>query len=159
MKKRAMLHQRPIPGLDEEPSEVGLETAAEEREVPSKSLYGIDLKSIPSFKLLRREYKLENQSAIFKRDVGDVLKHISQEASSLDVDLLVQICNIAEEFFIYGPRELLEQSKLDCIKELMVPYFLENEKVLEVMLKSVAHRVKKSTRWRRMFRRLKNYLF
>ena len=129
------------------------------KEIPKKKLHGIDLKSIPSFKLLRRQYKLDNQAAIFRRDVGDLLAHIDIAGSALDTDLLLQICNVAETFFIYGPREDLEKTKAETIMELMKPYFLDNEKVLEVMMKNIAHRIKKSTRWRRLFRRMKNYFF
>ena len=126
-------------------------------DVPPKSLYGNNLKKIKSFKKLRRGYKLQNQRAIFINDLKQLLKQFPAELHQYDDELLIEILNIAESFFIYGEAKEREAIKVQCIEELMKPYFKNDG---ELLLKTIGHvwqHVKKSNLRRRLWARLKNF--
>ena len=145
--------------IDEKPS-----TEDEEKEnnikpvdVPPKSLYGNNLKKIKSFKKLRRGYKLQNQRAIFINDLKQLLKQFPAERHQYDDELLIEILNIAESFFIYGSSEERELIKVQCIEELMLPFF-KNDK--ELLMKTIGHvwqHVNKSSLRRRLWSRFINF--
>ena len=140
-------------------TETETETETEMFAIPKKDLYGISMKNIASFKKLRQDYKLDNQKSVFLKDVSALLSHIPPSEHAFNVELLLQICNVAEEFYIYGDKSSRMASKLETVKEVMLPYFLDNEKLLDVMLHSIEHKIIKSTLFRRLFRRVKNYFF
>ena len=126
-------------------------------DVPPKSLYGNNLKKIKSFKKLRRGYKLQNQRAIFINDLKQLLKQFPAENHQYDDELLIEILNIAESFFIYGSSEERENIKTECIEELMKPYF-KNDK--ELLMKTIGHvwqHVNKSNLRRRLWSRFVNF--
>ena len=77
-------------------------------DVPPKSLYGNNLKKIKSFKKLRRGYKLQNQRAIFINDLKQLLRQFPAENHQYDDELLIEILNIAESFFIYRNEKSLK---------------------------------------------------
>ena len=126
-------------------------------DVPPKSLYGNNLKKIKSFKKLRRGYKLQNQRAIFINDLKQLLKQFPAENHQYDDELLIEILNIAESFFIYGSSEERELIKVQCIEELMLPFF-KNDK--ELLMKTIGHvwqHVNKSNLRRRLWSRFVNF--
>ena len=126
-------------------------------DVPPKSLYGNNLKKIKSFKKLRKGYKLQNQKQIFISDLKELLKLFPAENHQYDDELLIEILNIAESFFIYGSEEERENIKNECISELMKPYFKNDQ---ELLLKTIGHiwqHVHKSTLVRRLWSRFKNF--
>ena len=126
-------------------------------DVPPKSLYGNNLKKIKSFKKLRRGYKLQNQRAIFINDLKQLLKQFPAELHQYDDELLIEILNIAESFFIYGTQEERENIKTECIEELMKPYFKNDG---ELLLKTIGHvwrHVNKSNLRRRLWARFTNF--
>ena len=126
-------------------------------DVPPKSLYGNNLKKIKSFKKLRRGYKLQNQRAIFINDLKQLLKQFPAEHHKYDDELLIEILNIAESFFIYGSSEERELIKMQCIEELMLPYFRMDK---ELLMKTIGHvfvHVNKSNLRRRLWARFKNF--
>ena len=128
-------------------------------DVPPKSLYGNNLKKIKSFKKLRRGYKLQNQRAIFINDLKQLLRQFPAELHQYDDELLIEILNIAESFFIYGTQEEREKIKTECIEELMKPYFKNDG---ELLLKTIGHiwvHVNKSNLRRRLWARFKNFFF
>jgi hypothetical protein len=74
-----------------------------------------------------------------------------------DDELLIEILNIAESFFIYGEAQEREAIKVQCIEELMKPYFKNDG---ELLLKTIGHvwqHVNKSNLRRRLWARLKNF--
>ena len=87
-------------------------------DVPPKSLYGNNLKKIKSFKKLRRGYKLQNQKAIFLNDLKQLLQQFPAENHQYDDELLIEILNIAESFFIYGTSEERENIKMNVFLRL-----------------------------------------
>jgi hypothetical protein len=124
-------------------------------DVPPKSLYGNNLKKIKSFKKLRRGYKLQNQRAIFINDLKQLLRQFPAELHQYDDELLIEILNIAESFFIYGDAQEREAIKVQCIEELMKPYFKNDG---ELLLKTIGHvwqHVNKSNLRRRLWARFK----
>ena len=73
-------------------------------------------------------------------------------------ELLVAILNLAEQYFVY-PKDRAErdQLKIECIIELMLPFFDDNEDYLLNAIGNVANRVKKSNVFRRVWARVKLY--
>ena len=126
-------------------------------DVPPKSLYGNNLKKIKSFKKLRRGYKLQNQRAIFINDLKQLLKQFPAENHQYDDELLIEILNIAESFFIYGEASEREQIKVQCIEELMKPYFKNDRELLMKTISHVWQHVIKSNLRRRLWARFKNF--
>ncbi len=126
-------------------------------DVPPKSLYGNNLKKIKSFKKLRRGYKLQNQKAIFLNDLKQLLQQFPAENHQYDDELLIEILNIAESFFIYGTNEERENIKNECISELMKPYFKNDQELLMKTISHIWQHVNKSTLLRRLWSRFKNF--
>jgi hypothetical protein len=128
-------------------------------EVPPKtlkSLNGYNLKKIKSFKIIRKKYKLNNQTAMFIQDLSIVLKEYEPSKFQLDTDMLVHICNIAEAYFIYGSRSEREEQKLMAVSTLMRPYFKDDTELLHKFMVVVYDKVSKSTYLKRLYRRLLN---
>ena len=126
-------------------------------DVPPKSLYGNNLKKIKSFKKLRRGYKLQNQRAIFINDLKQLLKQFPAENHQYDDELLIEILNIAESFFIYGSSEERENIKTECIEDLMKPYFKNDKDLLMKTIGNVWQHVNKSNLRRRLWSRFVNF--
>lgn len=121
-----------------------------------KSLNGYNLKKIKSFKIIRKKYKLNNQTAMFIQDLQVVLNEYDPSKFQLDTDMLVHICNIAEDYFIYGNKEQREEQKLLAVTTLMRPYFKNDNELLNKMISVVYDKVKKSTLLKRLYRRMIN---
>ena len=128
-------------------------------DIPPKTLYGNNLKRIKSFKKLRRGYKLQNQKAIFLNDLKELLRQFPSENHKYDDQLLIEILNISESFFIYGDESERETIKTECIKELMCPYFANDTDLLIKTISHVWQHVNKSTLRRRLWSRFKNFFF
>ena len=128
-------------------------------DVPPKYLYGNNLKKIPSFKKLRRNYKLQNSKAIFLSDLKELLRQFPVQNHKYDDELLVEILNIAESFFIYGNQTERETIKTECIKELMSPYFSNDVDLLTKTISHVWQHVNKSNLRRRLWSRFKIFFF
>ena len=107
---------------------------------------------------MRRSCKLDNQQKIFITDLKQMLSHMDIVQNTLNTELLIEVINIANQFFIYGQNEDREKSKLEAIHELMMPYFV-NEKILDTNIYSIQHKVTKSNFFKRLYRRGKNFFF
>ena len=73
--------------------------------------------------------------------------------------MLIEILNIAESFFIYFDFESREKAKVECINDLMLPYFKDD---VELLFKTIGHiwpQVKKTNLFRRLISRFKNFFF
>jgi hypothetical protein len=130
-------------------------------DVPLATLYGAknNLKKINSFRNLRQSYKIDNQKSVFINDMSLMLKHVNVAENELNLQLLIEVCTIANEFFIYGNRENREISKIDSIHELMLPYFRDDIVLLTTMFDSIKHKIVKSNFIKRLYRRMKNLFF
>ena len=126
-------------------------------DIPPNKLYGHNLKKIKTFKKLRRGYKLNNQKVIFINDLKQLLQQFPSENHQYDDELLIEILNIAESFFIYGSKEERERAKEECIFEIMLPYFKSDKQLLSKTISHVWQHVNKSHLLKRMFARFKHF--
>jgi hypothetical protein len=122
-----------------------------------KSLNGYNLKKIKSFKIIRKKYKLNNQTAMFIQDLQIILNEYAPDKYQLDTDMLVHICNIGEQYFIYGSKKEREEQKILAITTLMRPYFKDDTELLHKMMSVVYDKVNKSTLLKRLYRRTVNF--
>ena len=128
-------------------------------EIPDATLHGAknNLKKIKSFKKLRQSYKVSNQKGVFLNDMKNMLKHMDISNNEFNIDLLVEVSNIANEFFIYGKSEMRETSKAEAVYELLLPYFGDNVHLLSAMLESVQYKIRHSSRLKRLYKRVYNF--
>ena len=134
------------------------DNAVDSVEVPPRSLYGHDLKKLKSFKKIRQGYKKRNMKNVFINDLSNVLKEFSpdQPENELNDELLIEIMQIAEEYYIYpSTEEDRNNLKTESVVELMLPYFRGDPKLLEYTMKHAAKYVKKIGKLRRIFKKLK----
>ena len=142
----------------EEPKEVKFQDVDVEPELsalPKSKLYA-RLKKLSSFKQIKKDFKLQTQKDQFVADIRALLSHLKKSDHLYDTELLVEVINACNEFFIYGNYEEREQSKAEAVMELMLPFFKEQE-ILSQFIKTVDAKVKKSNVFRRMFRRMYNF--
>ena len=129
------------------------------KEIPANSLYGVNLKKIKSYKNIRRSYKIKNQKQVFLTDLKQVLREFPFTDNQYNDELLVEILNIAEVYFCYGSKEEREKVKSEAIKELMMPYFKEDEELLIKTITHVWRKVSKSNAFKRTWQRFKLFFF
>ena len=70
-------------------------------------------------------------------------------------ELLIEVLNIAEEFFINKDKTEREVHKKDCVIELLLPYFNNDKQLLLKTIQLVDHRIKKVGLIRRLYLRAK----
>ena len=143
-----------VESVDESQRDVG---ESETRDIPQKRAFGIDLKQIPEYREMRQQYKTENEKAIFMRDIQSILDHLPPDAHQYSAEILLMILNVSEQFYVYGDSAKRSALKLETVKELMLPYFADDEKLLDSVLALVKHRVRRSTPLTRTLRRLRNF--
>ena len=131
----------------------------EVQEVLQKALYNYNLKKIKSFKQIRRKYKMSNQSQILINDLNIILQEYIPEDFQFDNELLVNILNIAEAYFIYGNKEKRNNQKVKAVMILMKPYFRNDEQLLNIMISSVWSKVSKTNMFKGVYKRLQNSFF
>jgi len=126
-------------------------------DVPPKRVYNHDLKKIKSYRKLRRNFKINNSKIVFVNDMKAILECFKLDEHKLDCELLIEVLNVAESFFIYGNKDERNDCKLEAVRELMLPYFFDNELILDKSIANVYHRVRKSNLAKRLWRRLINF--
>ena len=157
---RINLPREPVPEIYKK--EVLPDTKPDDvKDIPKATLYGNknNLKKIKSFRSLRQNYKLINQKSVFISDMQKMLDYMDISENRLNTELIIEVSNIAHEFFIYGDKVIREESKFNAVKELLLPYCNNDEFLFTTLLNSVNHKIKKSTLVRRLYRRVKNYFF
>ena len=70
-------------------------------------------------------------------------------------ELLIEVLNIAEEFFINKDRVERETQKKECVIDLMLPYFNNDKQLLLKTIQLVDHKIKKVGLARRLYLRAK----
>ena len=115
-----------------------------------------NLKKLSSFKQIKKNYKLQSQKDIFVSDVRSLLQHLDKDEHEYDIELLIEVLNACEEFFIYGNQEERTQCKIDAINELMIDYF-GNEQVLNKFIGTIKNQIKKSNFLKRTLKKIKNF--
>lgn len=126
-------------------------------EVPPKQLFNYNLKHLKSFKNIRKAYKNKNLKNTFITDLSIVLKEYDPKdpSNELNDELLLEIMNISEEYFILKDKTKREQLKTECVETLMLPYFRNDKLLLEKTISHIYHRVKKSSVVSRVWKRFK----
>ena len=138
-------------------SEPQVEVKPVAEQLPKSKVYS-SIKKLSSFKQLKSNYKMRTQKDIFVSDVRALLSHLDAQEHKMDTDLLVEVLNACEEYFVYGNFQDREQSKSEAVKELMVEFF-DSELVLDKFVSVLGSKVKKSTLMRRSVKRLYNFFF
>jgi len=136
------------------PSEAPEATAT--HELPKSHLYK-RMKKLSSFKKIKRSYKLEHQKDQFVSDLKQLFKHLDASDHQFDTELLVELLNATEEYFIYGSRKERDSSKFEVVSELMLPFFGDDEKILMSFVNTLGSKVKKSNIFRRVLKRVLNF--
>lgn len=154
--------EKPAPPKEEVPEvykekekEVSFEETEPVSELPKSKLYK-RLKKLSSFKQIKKDFKLRSQKDVFVGDIKALLSHLKLSEHEFDTELLVEVMNACEEFFIYGSKEEREASKYEAVLDVMMPFF-KDEKILSEFMKTVDNKVKKSSVLRRLFQRLVNF--
>jgi len=111
-----------------------------------------------NYKDLRTLHKINQQKELFINHLNTILKEYTPNDNQLDYSLLVEVLNIAEEFFYIGNKEQRNEAKQNAVKQVMLPYFLCNEIVLDKSIANVYHKVKKSNFIKRGFKRFSHFL-
>jgi len=146
--------QSPL-NLDKEQVVIEEEVKKEEsvsHELPKSDLYK-RLKKLSSFKQIKKNYKLESQKEQFVNDLKMLFKHLDVQEHKFDTELLLELLNSTEEYYVYGSKEEREKQKDSTVKELMLPFF-ENEKILMSFVNTLQDKVKKSNMFRRFVKRV-----
>jgi hypothetical protein len=117
-----------------------------------------NLKKLASFKQIKKNYKLQSQKDIFVSDVRSLLQHLDREEHEYDIELLIEVLNACEEFFIYGDQVERQHCKDDAISELMIDYF-GNEQVLNKFVGTIKNQVKKSNWLKRTLKKTTNFFW
>lgn len=128
-------------------------------DLPNKQIFNYNLKKLKSFRNIRKSYKIKNQKNIFLQDLTTLLKEYPPQDfnNQLNDELLVEIMNIAEQYFFYGTKEERNENKKECVVKLMLKYFRNDNQLLLKTMQLVKNRVKKSTRIQRVISRLKYF--
>jgi hypothetical protein len=129
------------------------------KEIPPNTIYGCNLKKIKSYKNIRKSYKLKNQKQVFITDLKAVLNEFPIDNHQYNDELLIEILNIAECYFVYGNNKEREAVKNESIIEIMKPYFKDDEELLLKTISHVWHKVSKSNFFKRSLQRFKLFFF
>lgn len=125
------------------------------KDIPPKQLFNYNLKQLKSFKKIRQSYKLKNLKYTFLSDMKIVLNEYlpTDKDNQYNDELLIEVLNIAEEYFISKDKVERETQKKDCVIELLLPYFNNDKQLLLKTIQLVDHRIKKVGLVRRLYLR------
>jgi len=142
-------------GVDTKEPEV-VETN-ELKDIPPKQLFNYNLKQLKSFKKIRQSYKLKNLKYTFLSDMKVVLNEYlpTDKDNQYNDELLIEVLNIAEEFFINKDKVERDRQKKQCVIDLMLPYFNNDKQLLLKTIQLVDHKIKKVGLVRRLYLRAK----
>ena len=124
-------------------------------DVPPKQIFNYNLKQLKSFKKIRQSYKLKNLKYTFLSDMKIVLNEYlpTDSENQYNTELLLEVLNIAEEYFINKDRTEREVYKKDCVIELLLPYFNNDKQLLLKTIQLVDHKIKKVGLFKRLYLR------
>ena len=97
---------------------------------------------------------------VFVNDLQTILNEYTPiENYEFDDELLIQIMNIAEDYFIQKNKDERELSKIESVRKLMLPYYRNDSQLLDINIRHLLHKVKKSTALKRTYQRVKKFFF
>ena len=125
------------------------------KDIPPKQLFNYNLKQLKSFKKIRQSYKLKNLKYTFLSDMKIVLNEYlpTDKDNQYNDELLIEVLNIAEEYFISKDKVERDTQKKDCVIDLMLPYFNNDKQLLLKTIQLVDHKIKKVGLARRLYLR------
>ena len=125
------------------------------KDIPPKQLFNYNLKQLKKFKKIRQSYKLKNLKYTFLSDMKIVLNEYlpTDKDNQYNDELLIEVLNIAEEYFISKDKVERDTQKKDCVIELLLPYFNNDKQLLLKTIQLVDHRIKKVGLVRRLYLR------
>ena len=125
------------------------------KDIPPKQLFNYNLKQLKSFKKIRQSYKLKNLKYTFLSDMKIVLNEYlpTDKDNHYNDELLIEVLNIAEEYFISKDKVERDTQKKDCVIELLLPYFNNDKQLLLKTIQLVDHRIKTVGLVRRLYLR------
>lgn len=152
------LPKEPVPQIYRTQTTV-VDEVQTEYNIPQKSIYSHSLKKLKSYKTIRKNCKMRNMKSAFVNDLKIILNEFPvNNENDMNDELLVEICNIAESYFFYPKKkEDRESIKIECVNELMLPYFRDDKLLLNKTLGYVSHKIKKSSLLMRVVSRLKYF--
>jgi hypothetical protein len=148
--------------INESNTELGVETKEPEvieknelKEIPPKELFNYNLKQLKSFQKIRQTYKLKNLKYTFLTDMKLILNEYkpTDQNNQYNDELLIEVLNIAEEYFINKDKFERETYKKDCVIELMLPYFNNDKQLLLKTIQLIDHKIKKVGLFKRLYLR------
>ena len=127
------------------------------KDTPPKQLFNYNLKQLKCFKKIRQSYKLKNLKYTFLSDMKIVLNEYlpTDKDNQYNDELLIEVLNIAEEYFISKDKVERDTQKKDCVIELLLPYFNNDKQLLLKTIQLVDHKIKKVGLARRLYLRAK----
>jgi len=147
----------------EEESELSVEdvispSADDMTELPTR-VFDYNLTKLKSFKQKQKNHKFASQGKLFMHDLGVVLSQYSVHEHQFDLELLTTVLNIAESFFIHGSDHERAVQKEHAVEELMKKYFRNDVEILNLMIKSVSGRIKRSTYMARKWKKFRSFFW
>ena len=128
--------------------------------VPNKYVNGHNFKRMPSYKKKIHNYKKKNLQHAFKFALNEVFNEysIKDPENDLNDELLLEVLNFAEKFFIYPSNSKeREQIKRDSVVEVMKSYYRDDEKLINNSINNMWHAVKKIGFFKRNFIKVKQF--
>ena len=122
------------------------ELVKEVQPVPKATAFGVNLKKYESFRVNRSQVKLSNQELIAMQQLGSWLGSVDVKHNSMNLELIADIASFAEQYFVYGHDDDRKASIDRCVIQTILPYCKDDEEVARALLKSVSHKIKRSTR-------------
>lgn len=129
----------------------------EEGYVPPKILNGHNFKKFKSFNIIREGYKLNNSKQSFTKSLQNILIEYPVNDNDMNDELLLQVLNYSEGFFLQNNYKEREKIKKEAIFSIMKPYYRNEDKLLDNSINNLWHRVKKLSLFKRLCIRLKHF--
>jgi hypothetical protein len=136
--------------------EIKLEEKNEIQLPPRTDINGKKIK-LKNYKDLRTLHKINKQRDLFISHLKVILKEYSPNENQLDDEMLIEVLNIAEEYFYIGNKEQRNEAKQSAVKEIMLPYFMNNDFVLDKCIGNIYHKVRKSNWVKRSLKRVSHF--
>ena len=152
MKKIGSLPTPPRPQEVDEVDEI-----KEIQTVPVAKIGSINLKKYTSFQETRSSIKLSNQELLATTQLKTWLSSIDCELNMMNLELIIDVINFCESFFIYGSREQRETSINKTVHKVLRPFCKEDDDIVCALIKSVEHRIVRSTKFTRRKQQLVNF--
>ena len=123
---------------------------------PRTDINGKKIK-LKNYKDLRTLHKISKQRELFISHLKVILKEYEPNENQLDDEMLIEVLNIAEEYFYIGNKEQRDEAKQSAVREVMLPYFMTNDFVLDKCISNVYHKVRKSNCVKRSLKRVSHF--